>query len=125
MENIICPQKDFPLLKRYKEHFDIGENTVFAYDGKIYTNNPLPDCLLVHEKVHLRQQEEMGVNEWVEKYLTDEEFRLEVEIEAYREQLKSIHNNSKKRMWRKKSARDLSSPLYGSIISYDEAMQNL
>jgi hypothetical protein len=125
MEKQIYPQKDFPLLEKYKKYFAINDGIVFAYDGKIYSNNPLPDCLIVHEKVHLRQQEEMGVDKWVERYLDDVEFRLQMEVEAYREQLKSIHNNSKKRMWKKKSARDLSSPIYGSIVSYDEVMRLL
>jgi hypothetical protein len=124
MNNLILPQKQFPLLKEYKKHFEgISEYTIFAYDGHIYANEDLPDCLIVHEKAHLRQQEEMGLKNWVNQYLSDANFRLKVEIEAYKEQLKSIHNNSKKRMWAQKCAKDLSSNLYGNIISYQEALR--
>jgi hypothetical protein len=31
----IRPQKEFPLLERYKKVFKINRNTIFAYDNKL------------------------------------------------------------------------------------------
>jgi hypothetical protein len=51
------PQKDFPLMERYKKVFPIDDKTIFAYNGDIYCNYPLPPDLIIHEETHLRQQE--------------------------------------------------------------------
>ncbi len=55
--------------------------------------------LLVHERVHIRQQTEMGKDIWWERYFTDKEFRLSQEIEAYKAQIAwmRIHYPRKKR----------------------------
>ena len=118
-------QKEFPLLKRYKKKFDVTDRTIFAYDGVIYCNYDLPRDLLIHEMTHLIQQEEMGVDTWVENYLDDIEFRLQMEIEAYRQQIISFRDRNDKAKCRIESAYTLSSPLYGSIISFEEALKKL
>ncbi len=124
MNNLILPQNKFPLMKEYKKHFPaINENTIFAYDEHIYCNGDLPECLIVHELTHLRQQKELGLEVWVDKYLGDSKFRLDVEIEAYRAQVGSIHNKSKKRFWKDRCAKDLSSELYNNLVSFDEALK--
>ena len=120
---LIYPQKDFPLLKKYQEVFKITPNTIFAYDHKIYTNNQLPKHLLVHEITHHEQQDHYGLDEWVTRYLYDDKFRLNMEIDAYRNQLKSIKDrNFRAKIWME-SARNLSSSLYGNIVNYKEAMR--
>ena len=118
---MIRPQVEFPLLEEYKKHFPITDDTIFALDEHIYTNNPLTKDLLVHELVHLRQQKEIGVKEWVYDFLYDVEARLRFELEAYREQLKSIKDRNQRHRIRMESADKLSSPLYGSIISRQDA----
>lgn len=113
-------------MARYKEVFPaIDGNTIFAYNGDIYTDNALPDHLIVHESVHLRQQEERGLNVWVENYLTDPEYRLRMEIEAYREQIYSIKDREKRNKIRIQSAQALASPLYGNIINFRDAVRLL
>lgn len=124
--SIIKPQKEFPLLKRYKKVFpEIEEHTIFAYDGVIYTDQELPKHLIVHETRHLRQQEAMGLEKWVDKYLTDVSFRLQMEVEAYQVQVRSIADREHRNKVRIQSARALSSPLYGSIITMEEALKLL
>lgn len=119
----IRPQKDFPFMNEYKELFAITDKTVFALGDSIYTDYPLSEDLFVHELVHLKQQEKVGVKEWVYDFLYDVEARLRYEVEAYRKQLASIKDRNYRHKVRMQSARNLSSDLYGSIISYDDAFK--
>ena len=120
---MIKPQKDFPLLDKYKERFAVTENTIFAYDNEIYSNSPLPNHLIVHEEEHHKQQERDGLDYWVENYLNNNEYRLQQEIEAYRAQLKSVKDRNTRYKLQIECAKNLSSDLYGDIISYSEAMK--
>lgn len=121
----IRPQKEFPLLERYREVFDITDRTIFAYNDVIYCDGKLPPDLIVHEKVHHKQQKRVGLDRWVELFLTDPKFRLEQEIEAYTTQLRSITDRNYKMTVYLSSAKALSSSLYGNIISYEEALEAL
>lgn len=123
---ILKPQKEFPLLAKYLTVFKgITNRTIFAYDGVIYTNAvSLPHHLIVHEETHHRQQEKYGLDNWVDKYLSDTQFRLDMEIEAYRNQLQAM-NRKERRELLKICAGDLSSNLYGNIISFNEAVELL
>lgn len=118
---MLRPQVDFPLMEEYKKFFEITDDTVFALYPDIYSNNALPADILVHELVHHRQQEKIGVKEWVYDFLYNPEARLQFELEAYREQLKSIKDLNQRNRRRIESARNLSSALYGNIISYQDA----
>lgn len=115
-------QENFPLIEEYRKIFEITDDTIFAYDGVIYTNNLLPDHLITHEKTHLKQQDKIGADKWVQNFLTDPQFRLQQEVEAYRKQLGSIKNREARNKIRIESAYNLSSPLYGNIITYQEAL---
>ena len=121
----ILEQDKFPLLKRYANVFPITDRTIFAYDKVIYSNYDLPMNLVVHETVHFDQQEHFGLDKWVDMYLNDDEFRLEMEIEAYRKQLEFIKDSKlKARVWIE-SAQNLSSELYGNLVSRAEAIKLL
>lgn len=122
---IYKPQSEFPLLDRYKEIFDVTPYTIFAYDKVIYCDYELPEHLQVHERRHLIRQQKMGVDEWVERYLTDTKFRLNEEVIAYKEQLESVKNRSARHRLRIQCANDLASPLYGNIVTLQEAMDLL
>lgn len=66
------------------------ETTCFTYGNEIYspTEELSPD-ILIHESVHERQQGD-NPEAWWDKYLIDENFRKEQEIEAYSTQYKWI-----------------------------------
>lgn len=116
-------QSEFHLLEEYKKHFAVTKDTIFAYDHKIYTNNNLPKHLIVHEQTHHTQQDRDGLEYWVENYLNNPKYRLEQEIEAYKRQLESINDrNLRAKVWIE-SAKNLSSHLYGNIITYKEALK--
>jgi hypothetical protein len=85
----------------------------------------LPPDLIIHEQTHLKQQEKYGLDNWVTKYLTDDKFRLDMEISAYISQLKSIGNRELRNKIRIESAKNLASSLYGNIIEYNEAFKIL
>lgn len=117
----IRPQKEFPFLDVYKHRFDVTERTIFAYDDNIYSDFPLTRDLIIHEATHHRQQADVGLDKWVELYLSDDKFRLDQEVEAYRNQLRSM-NRKERRSSIKDCAYYLSSKLYGNIINYNEAL---
>jgi hypothetical protein len=119
------PQSEFPLLEEYRKHFSITPRTIFAYDEAIYANEGLPQHLIVHEQVHLRQQKKHGLDEWVKQYLTNTAFRLRMEVEAYKAQLASIKDREFRNHIKIESALTLSSSLYGNIVSKQEAMRLL
>lgn len=122
---IYKPQSEFPLLERYKEVFGVTPNTIFAYDKVIYCDYELPEHLQIHERRHLIRQQKIGVDEWVDKYLTDTQFRLNEEVIAYKEQLESVKNRSARHRLRIQCANDLASPLYGNIVTLQEAIKLL
>lgn len=95
-ELVIRPQKEFPLLEKYKQYFPITDNVIFAYDHVIYSNSPLSPDLIVHEMTHFKQQDEIGLDTWVDLYLNDIHFRTSQEQEAYRKQINSLKNREER-----------------------------
>lgn len=122
---MIKPQNEFPLMDKYKARFPITYETIFAYDNDIYTNYKLSQDLLIHENVHLEQQNRIGLDKWVDGFLNDDAFRLEMEIEAYKKQIASISDPNKRRKLIMICAENISSDLYGGIISLSDAFDIL
>ena len=116
-----------PNYKRYKYKFPDLETQkpLFAWENHIY--NPFkvkvtPD-LIIHEATHFKQQGDKP-EEWLDKYLTDDHFRLEQEVEAYAEQFKLCKERLPAKWYKKfleAFALSLSGDLYGNIISYSQA----
>lgn len=122
---MIRPTVDFPFLVEYKKKFEITDKTIFACFPDIYTNYPLTPDLLIHEMVHLQQQERDGLVEWVHDFLEYPQKRLEYELEAYRKQINSIKDRNEKVKLRFKCAEQLSSKLYDLNITNEEALNLL
>ncbi len=112
------------------EQFGVNweDGVIFTYGNEIFCKYNLPPIKLIHEMTHIRQQ---GNNpkEWWDKYFEDKEFRLEQEKEAYLNESKWLKENVKDRNQRftviYKNAKDLSSSMYGNIISFSEALNFL
>lgn len=103
-------------------------NGVFTYAPHIYfpRGGPLEVDLVKHEEVHIRQQAEAGgAAAWWERYLKDPRFRMEQELEAYQVQFKAMefYNRGQRRVRLNKIASDLSSAMYGKIITKAEALE--
>lgn len=118
-----------PNIKEIRKALDLaGRTPVFTYGLRIY--NPykcfLPQDLRVHEGTHVEQQNVWSASLWWEKYLSDPKFRLEQELEAYRNQFKFYKTINKGWMkFLQRIASDLSSKMYGNIISYPEALNKI
>ena len=104
---------------------DFKDGVVFTYGTDIYSQYPLPDDLIVHEKTHVRQQLEMGKEKWWKKYFEDDKFRFNEELEAYRNQYKYFQNNIKDKNRLSESLQSLSGflcgSMYGNLASFSEA----
>lgn len=114
----------FPVADRRIVFFCYGD-TIFSPSG-IW---PSPD-VFAHEAVHEWQQGAFpgGAGPWWRKYIDSPDFRLEQEVEAYRAQLafiSALYGRTKRREAGRGIASALSSPLYGSLLSRDAAMERL
>jgi hypothetical protein len=116
-----------PNIEEIRKVFDMGDrDIVFTYGVTLYNpkGNSIPHHLMVHEKVHQRQQLAMGVEEWWRKYLADEEFRLSQEIEAYREQYKFVKERVPGKIAKDfltSITLDCCSGMYGNMVEYGKA----
>jgi len=109
-----------PNYKAVNAAFNVrGRQVIFCYGDVIY--NPsrvkIGDELIAHEKVHSGRQNGDPVK-WWERYIGEPQFRLDEEIPAHRAEL-AISGDLQG------VAHKLSSPLYGSLISFDRAAQIL
>jgi hypothetical protein len=104
-----------------------SKNVIFTYGQIIYSpyNDYIDPALQFHEATHSLQQDTFGAEKWWEKYLEDNEFRLSQEVEAYHNQFNKYKKTEKDRnkiaKYLHSLAADLSSDIYGKIISYQEA----
>lgn len=105
---------------------------VYTYGGAIFNPDdcPIDEPLGLHEATHSLQQDKFGSGSrgperWWKQYLKDPKFRLEQELEAYRNQYRrycelNLDRNRRARFLNR-IALDLASPQYGSVISLAEA----
>lgn len=104
-------------------------NVIFAYAPYIYTVNrrPLPQEILDHEAVHIARQLAMGVEAWWDRYLSDPQFCFDEELLAHRAEYESLGRISRpvRRRALKIVAQKLAAPLYGRMVSTEQAMQLL
>lgn len=116
-----------PHYKRWKAKFPNLEESkpLFAWYNQIYNPfkvNVTPD-LIIHEQVHFKQQSN-NAEAWLDKYLTDENFRLEQEVEAYATQYQYCKKMLPAKWYKlvlEACAKSLSGELYGGIINYHQA----
>jgi len=121
----ILPQKQFKYLKAFQKKFPITDRTIFVYEDNIYSDKEIPPDIIIHEKVHIKQQAKIGADKWIKKYLNNPQFRLKQEIEAYIVQIEFFKDREAKGYCRRECAENLSSSLYGGIISREEAFRVL
>ena len=118
--------KDYP--PNYREILASGlkppDNAVFCYGNKIYnpSGKEIPADTIYHESIHFEQQGKSPDLWWI-KYCYDQEFRQEMEIDAYARQWNYIKLHIPKAS---QDALDdfsdsLASPMYGLLISNHQA----
>ncbi len=111
---------------KYLPHADWDKGIAICYGDTIYSKNPISPDIASHEEIHMYQQQELGPEEWWDKYLKDKAFRFSQELEAYQYQVKFIKLVIKDRNVKYKMihrlAIDISSDMYDNMISYSQAM---
>jgi len=121
-----------PVWPKIKEKWPAVDPKTIAisYYPDIYCARELAPDFEVHEEVHLKQQETVGVEKWWKDYLADKDFLLTQELAAYRAQgdfirkkLRMDRNAKVERM--RRIARDFSGDIYGRVISFGDALKVL
>ncbi len=115
-----------PNIEKIRARFKLHKGIIFTYGDTIY--NPdrgfIDTALEIHEATHTKQQGE-DIDGWWDKYMKDDNFRLSQEIEAYRNQYEKMRKNIKDPYKLEQRlnliATDLSSEMYGNIISFEDA----
>jgi hypothetical protein len=105
-----------------------GFTPVFTYGDELYnpTGLPISEDLMIHEQTHEQQQKTLGKDQWWAMYLENPTFRLDQEVEAYRNQwifLKSVLNRKGRQGALNFLSESLSSKMYGNIINKKEAKE--
>lgn len=102
---------------------------LYCYGNTIYNPSKvqITPCIMVHEMVHAERQTDPEA--WWERYLRDPEFRFNEELPAHIEEAKAFAVECPER-WKRRAylslvAKKLSSPMYGSIVSFEKARQIL
>ncbi len=116
-----------PNIDAIKEKLNPSPNTVFTYGDTIYvpSGGHVYKDLMAHEETHMRQQGD-DPKGWWDTYIASPDFRLSQEVEAYRNQYKEFSkakNRNRLYIFLARIARDLSSSIYGGIVSYEEAFK--
>lgn len=105
---------------------DFEKGVVFTVGNMIYSKFDLTEDLLEHELVHVKQQHDLGIEIWWERFFADPAFRLEQEVEAYRTQYRWIERHHKDRNARhyylNAFAGFLCGPMYGHLLDHKDAM---
>lgn len=114
------------------------QGVLYSWGDKIY--NPsgveVPAWLVLHEKVHFDQQTEMrnphetldsAVRRWWGMYIRSMAFRLLMEIPAHQVEYAAYItlNKDKKKRYLNDIASRLSGPLYGYMLTHDEAVKEI
>jgi len=107
-----------------------NDNICFTYGDTVYSpsTDEFSDHLTEHESIHIKQQSKMGRDEWWDRYLKDEKFRLEQELEAYRAQYQFVYKNYGREnayFLVKEISKDLSGDMYGNILKKKQARKEI
>lgn len=109
----------------------MNPGVIFTYGTTIWnpSGRPLSNALMRHEEVHARQQALVGVEEWWDRYLRDDEFRFLQEMDAHVAEWKAVLDGESNRAHRREMltiiAKRLSGPLYGRLATYDNVKRML
>lgn len=100
---------------------------IFAYGDTIFNPNggKISEALLAHEEVHCGQQGNDPIG-WWNRYIDDPAFRFGQELEAHQAEFRVASQDASRQVRRsilRELASRLSSPLYGSCGSREEAAE--
>jgi len=103
---------------------------MFCFGDTIYNPSKVrvPQWIVEHEAIHMKQQLNMGVEAWWKRYLIDVNFRLDQEVPAHQAEYRCFcEMNPRDRNARRRALRDmaarLSGVLYGRMIRFEDAQR--
>lgn len=128
------PDMDIKIVNSYPPNFDLiktmmphaNETHTYCYGDTIYVpdGHTVPPDIVFHESIHTKQQGK-DPDAWWHRFVTDPDFRLEQEIQAYGEQYKWVREHVMGARFQKwvleNMAKALSGHAYGDLISYAKA----
>lgn len=118
------------IYKKCRERFGAkwSKGLILTYGNTIYFDGEMiSEDLKAHESTHVRQQTEIGKDNWWRLYFEDPKFRLSQEIEAYRNQINYVRmfgNRDRVRFVEKKIYKDMAG-MYGGMCTKEEAKELL
>ncbi len=106
------------------------KNLVITYGGNIYCKaGTIPPHTLIHELVHVEQQQGIDADEYVDRFINDVQFRFDSEVAAFRAEAQFFRERIKDRNLLNLTlfhiASRLASPLYGNLVTINEARKLL
>lgn len=126
MNQLHCPPPNYAEIRKHLPSADFEAGTNFVYGDTCYCKKPLTPDGIVHETVHTKQQTDPEA--WWKRYYSDPQFRFSQELEAYQAQWRFVRRYIRNRRtldmahdFLHSIAADLSGPLYGNLVDYDEA----
>lgn len=115
------------IYKKLHDRFGVNwdDGIIIADAPHIYCKYDISPEKIVHEMVHIKQQTKMGKELWWQLYLSQDTFRLEQEVEAYRSEYSFLKRHVKDRELLHKLllqiSKHLSSEQYGDILTEIDA----
>lgn len=114
------------------------QGVLYSWGDKVYNPSGItvPEWLMRHEAVHFKQQQELAgphealegaVRKWWDLYIRSMAFRLLMEIPAHQVEYRAYTalNKDKKKRYLNDIASRLSGPLYGYMLTHDEAVKEI
>jgi hypothetical protein len=101
----------------------------YCWGDAIYNPSGLyiPDELVAHEEIHSGQQAVLTPEKWWDSYLVSDQFRFDQELPAHIAEYHDFKSRTKLKSRHVKYlniiAERLSSPLYGNMTSFHDAIQ--
>lgn len=117
-----------PMYDEIAAAFEISPRAIFAWGDIIYnpSKGRVSKDLIAHEEVHMEQQAGEPVR-WWKRYIAEDQFRLDQEVEAYRRQYQFLCSQNRNRNYQFQvlaaMALLLSGPMYGYLTSQSNAME--
>lgn len=104
---------------------DWDKGVIIAYDGIIYSKETPPPQKIIHENIHLKEQDRIGNDAWWRLYLESTEFRKEQEILAYKAEAdfikKYVKHKEAKGLMLLELSKIMASSMYGNMMTEREA----
>ena len=117
-----------PVYEKCKEQFEVDwdKGVIITYGDTIYCKYDITPDKIAHEVTHIFQQFGIKKEDWWEQYLTNDRFRKEMEIEAYKNEFDWVYKNikckNKRFQMANNMALDLSGYMYGNMMTRNEAL---